>query len=811
MKKVILDGQWRLKYSSGTRGGMESWPDVQEFLPDYPAMVPGSVHQAMESVTGDVNIGHNSLAAQWIDQVEWSYTRYFSLSENDTKGKLRAVFEGLDLSAKIYINGVLAGEHNNFYTPCRLDISKLVRAGENKIDVIIDSGIFYGMSKSLNELNAKSNPTNMLTRRMWLRKPQSSAEWDWSPRLMGVGIYKSCYIEITDGIFADETAIFADINDDYSKGRLRIRQFLENFGYLGDVCVSARIIETGTEGTFLGEIANGKQCAKINLEIDKPLLWYPRGYGKQNLYTIEITVKHGSRTETISKKIGFRQLVIDQSKHPDKGYYFNIVVNGTKIFCKGANMVPADVLFSRLKSDVYEKLIDRALEANFNMLRVWGGGLYENDDFYELCDKYGILVWQDFINACASYPGYDDEFFMNYKNEAVYQIRRLSSHASLAIYSGNNEILWNHRPSKGEHHYPDAQLYHWYLPRWLYEEGDAHYYQPTSPYSFDYSDPNCDIVGDQHPWSIGFEDRDYFKYRGMECRFPNEGGMLGPTSLPNMMMCFSDGQEFIHSFDWEHHDNSMAHMADASADLMLRERFDMSADKMSIPDYVYYGGFCQGEGLSEYILNFRRRMPSSGSAIFWMFNDCWPATRSWTIVDYLRNRTPSFYPVKRAFAPVVVDIVKTQDGFDFYGINDNLHDINGEIEYGDFTVDGKYNSQKKCVTIPANSSAKLSSISQIDDGHIPYAQLYIDSKLICRRRFIDKPYNELGLKKCEITVKKHDGIAVYTADKFVLGVCIDLDGDKKLGDNFFDLYPGKPYEVEVGTYSGKVLYAYQGQ
>ncbi len=810
IKKVILDGEWRLKHASGVRGGFIYWPDVQEQVPDYPATVPGSVYDAMKFVTGDTNLGHNSLAAQWIENEKWCYTRYITLSEDDIKGKLRVVFEGLDLTAKIYINGTIAGEHNNFYTPCKLDITSLVKAGENKIDVVIDSGLCYGVSKPEIQLHGSDNPANLTTRRMWLRKPQSSAEWDWSPRLLGVGIYKSCYIEITDGIFVDETAIIGDVNDDYSKGSVRIRQFLDNLGFEGDVCVKARIAETGAEKVFEGKIENGKQCVEINIDIDNPKLWYPRGYGEQNLYTVEIEVSHGDKMETFSKKTGIRRIVIDQSKHPVEGYYFNLIVNGEKVFCKGANMVPADTVYSRLTRDVYETIFERAIEANFTMLRVWGGGIYETDDFYELCDEHGILVWQDFIAACASYPGYDNEFFANYQSEIRYQIRRLSRFASLAIYAGNNEILWWHEALEGEYHYPDAQLYHWYLPRWLREEGDTHYYQPTSPYSFDFSDCDCETVGDQHPWTVGFEDRDYFKYRDSLCRFANEGGMLGPTSLPNMMMCFSEGQDYMHSFDWEHHDNSVSHWIDGSPDLMLKERFGMSCDGMSIADYTYYGGFCQGEGFTEYILNFRRRMYDSCAAIFWMFNDCWPATRSWTIVDYLRNRTPSFYPVKRSFEPIAVDIVKTQNGFDVYGINERLYEVSAELEYGVFTPDGEYNKQHSTVKIPANSSVVIAHINA-EEGYIPYAELKAEGEPLSRRRYVDKAYNELGLKKCEIKVEKRGNKAVYTADKLVLGVCIDLDGDKKLGDNFFDLYPGKPYEVEIGEHDGSVLYAYQGE
>jgi len=807
---IPLDGEWRLKYSSGQRGGYSTWPREQRFLPDYPVTVPGTVQEAMRHITGDPAFGRNVLAARWIEEMIWNYTRTFTLTAKQAKMRARLVFEGLDLTASIYVNGEFAGQHNNFYMPCRIDITRYVHEGENSITVVIESGLFYASKKSIEGLAGEWEPNNHLTHRMWLRKPQSSFEWDWSPRLVNVGIYKSCYIELTGGVFADETGIYATLSDDYSEGRLSIRQCLtvaeNNLPYT----ITAEVLETGDEASISGTMPESRQMpVELSISVKNPKLWYPRGYGEQNLYTLRVTISQEGCDDIVkTKKFGFRHVVVDQSPHPEKGNYFTVIVNGIKVFCKGANMIPADIIFSKLTRGVYEVLIARAIEANFNMLRVWGGGIYETDDFYELCDEHGIMVWQDFIGACACYPAYDDEFYRNYAAEVTYTVRRLSRFASLVIYAGNNEIAWLDANYSGKH-YPDAVLYHYLIPKILHDEGETRYYQPSSPYSFDGSHENNDTVGDQHPWQIGFGDRDYFKYRTFVCRFPNEGGLLGPTSLPNMMACFTEGQDYLHSFDWELHDNSIAHGDNCSPDLLLEEKLGMTTEGMSVRDYVYIGGILQGEALTEYILNFRRRMFSSSSAIFWMYNDCWPATRSWTIVDYLRNRTPSFCPVKRAFAPVAVDIVREEDGsFSVYGINDRLVEQPATLEYGAFTPDGKYETYKTEVKLAPNASIKLATFKVPDEGWIPYAELKAKGEPLARRRYIDKPYNQLGLKKAEIKVKRVGNKAIYTADKFVMGVCIDLDGDAPIGDNFFDLFPGKPYEVELASKSGEVLYAY---
>jgi len=276
-----------------------------------------------------------------------------------------------------------------------------------------------------------------------------------------------------------------------------------------------------------------------------------------------------------------------------------------------------------------------------------------------------------------------------------------------------------------------------------------------------------------------------------------------------MDACLGDGQKYINSFDWNVHDNSIATCDGKDPSRILEEWMSMTVNGFSVADYTYYGGFCQGEGLTEYILNFRRRMYSSASAIFWMYNDCWPTVRSWTIVDYLRNRTPSFHPVRRAFAPVTVDIAKENGGYTVYGISERLEAKSAVLECGGFTKDGDYITAEMKVTLEPNASTKLTFIGNLPEGYIPYAILKADGEVIARRRFIDVRYYQLGLGEAEIRTERNGNSVTYVSDKLVLGVCIDLDGtDEYPADNFFDLYPGKPYTVDVGeNCSGEVLYA----
>ena len=814
MKRICINGVWKCKHAGGYRGAPGQWPDIQNWIPTYDITVPGTAQEAMQHLTGDVHLGHNVLNARWIEEDTWLLTRTFALSEDDlADGKrVRVVLNSVLLYADVYINGKHVGEHHNFYTPVRLDITDHVVAGENKLDVKLECGLLANAFKHSGD--GHGAPREQAMRRAYCRAPQSAFEWDWSPRLLNVGICGDAYIEIGH-LFVNEASVFHDLNEDYSEATLRIRQYLSAPAERV-VRVSATVVETGDSASWENP-ALGEPYAALTLKIQNPKLWQPRNHGEPYRYTLRLTVTDvatGDVLSEVDRKVGLRHVEIDQSKLATGGRLFRLMINGKQVFAKGANMIPLDILFSRYDRAAYEVVIDRAVEANFNALRVWGGGIYETDDFYDLCDEKGLIVWQDFIGACANYPANDRDFVMNYRAEIAYQLRRMSPYASAVIYCGNNEIDWQMQAGFLLHTYTCAALYYSMVPKIMYMEGDNHYYQPSSPFSPDGGEANDDSMGDQHPWSIGFGDRDYFKYRQMDSRFPNEGGILGPTSLPNMMAALSEGQEYMHSFDFKVHDNSIADNDKCAPERLLIEKLGMETaiHQMSIPDYVYYGGFLQGEGLTEYILNFRRRMSTTtDSAIFWMYEDCWPATRSWTIVDYLRNRTPSFIPVKRAFAPVVIDIVQDgKGGFDIYGVNEYLEERTALLRYAAVAPAAKGNEvvwNEMTVTLPANASTIIAHLDA-PEGTIPLAQLSDENgAIIARRRWVDKPYNELGLAPADIRVTINGNVATYECDTLALGVCLDLDGDDAdLTDNFFDLFPGVPYKVTLGSKSGKVLY-----
>jgi beta-mannosidase len=798
MKTINLDGIWRLRWNDGERGDRLQRIVAGVFAAEriWPAKVPGSVHETLVDlgIIADPNTGANVLKCRWVEETYWYYFRSFTAAKLRPVERAWLVFDALDYAAVIHLNGKEVGRHANAFYPCRVEVTEHLKSGENQLVVQVESGLFHAAYRSGAGYNV--NPGHELTKRPWLRKTQSEHGWDWSPRLLNVGIPGHVRLEIARSARWDGCAVFSELTEDFSSGKVTARVFVEGLN-AKPVSSTLTIKVAGQTHRLPVKIKPGANRLEISVTVPRPKLWWPVGHGAQPRYTVTVSLAGIGKA---TKRVGFRHVRVNQEKHPDSGSFFIVEINGKPIFCKGGNFVPADLILSRIDRRRYETLVDRALESNFNMLRVWGGGQYESDAFYELCDAKGILVWQEFIFACAKYPTIDADFLADVKREATHQIRRLAHHPSLIIWCGNNEMEvghWHWRYHTGVAH-PDYALFHQILPRLMREEDPSRYFHPSSPMSPDPADdPNLDDRGDQHPWTIGFHDTDFRKYRNLICRFPNEGGILGPVSLPTMRACTGT----VGSFEWELHENSVSYWdwtAPYAPDKMIENWTGQVVRDMTIDDYVYWGGLVQGAGLAEYVKNFRRRMFDSASAIFWMYNDVWPCTRSWTTVDYYLRRTPAFWPVKRAFQPVTVVVTRQGNAVRIYGVNEGAS-CSGALRFGLFSLTGAYPLDKThSVTLPANTSTVIAEFDgRVWDRaglkrHFAFAILSVDGKEVARDTMIAPLFREVKWPKARVNVRVKDGKAIFTGNTFAFRVCLDLDGDRALPDNFFDVYPGIP-------------------
>ncbi len=807
IQKLDLNGTWKVRWSDGERGrpahALLEHPDEMRYIP---AEVPGEIHLDMwkAGLISDPYVGTNALSARWVEELYFSYRREFEAPEEAVSCRhVWLNFEGLDYFAIILLNGEEVGRHENSFYPCRVNIAGKLRSGSNLLVVHIEGGL-YGASDKPAIGYTHDNPANRerMTKRHWLRKPQCQFNWDWSTRFINVGIFKSVTLEWSaDPVRMDQLVALATVSPDMEQGQVKVRWFGEGLTECGGI-LRVEIPQAGVAVETEVVIQSGLHPLECVAAVPHPKLWWPVGHGSPERYVVQVSLEvNGVQVAKRETQIGFRHVVINQERHPQQGRYFVIEINGKKIFAKGGNFVPGDMIFARLDRPRYETLMDRALEANFNLLRVWGGGLYEADDFIDLCDEKGILVWQEFIFACGKYPAMDETFSRSVCKEAIFNIRRLATHPSLIIWCGNNEMEmgnWYWGYEKGVV-FPDYALFHLTLPRLLAEEDGTRYYQPSSPFSPDGKDPMADDAGDQHPWTVGFQNTDFRDYRKMICRFPNEGGILGPTALPTLLACLPEGQQFPGSFAWQLHDNSVDTWEEPSPpDQMILLWLGLDPRQMTLEQFTFWAGLLQGEGLREYCENFRRRMFDSAAAIFWMYNDCWPAVRSWTIVDYYLRRTPSFHPVRRALAPVHLVLVEEGEEIVIFGINDTGEFHRGQLRYGVFSLHGAYALDEQCdVELSPNASTRLMAFPSATwsdrTASMPFAMLTQGGLLIARGRTFSLLFKEISWPEANIQIRVQDGQAMFTCATFAWNVCLDLDGEEKLADNFFDIFPGIPY------------------
>lgn len=798
MHQIDLNGAWQVRWYDGQRGAGLVNAELADTDPSryLQAQVPGEIHVDLMrlGILADTNDGANVLAARWVEETLWTYRRAF---EAPDLGEARAwlVFDRLFLHARIVLNGREVATHGNAFRPCRVEVTGLVRPGLNVLAVHLESGLFHVADKP--GAGYAHHEDAILHKRAWLRAPQCQFGWDWSPRLMNVGISGDVRLEWTPAPTRLEAFVpLVTLTPNLRLGHIEARFFLDGPPEQ-EVCAQVELPELGLVARAAGTGAR----LDVHLDVPSPEPWWPIGAGQPKLYTLRATLQCGEHKHVVERQVGFRHVEWDQSPHPERGTYFRPKVNGRLVFCKGANFVPADTLFVRIDRERTTTLIDRALEANFNFLRIWGGGLYESDDFYELCDQRGVLVWQEFIYACSRYPMVDGEFHEEAKREARYQVRRLASHPSLVAWCGNNEM------EEGNWHWgydegtvlPDYGFFHLTLPRLMLAEDPTRHYQPSSPLSPGTVDPRDEHTGDQHPWTLGFFDLDTRKYRKMECRFPNEGGVMGPTTLPTLLRCLAGGE--IGSFAWQVHDNSIAdrrepRVIDGATQLLLGKPM---AD-MSPPEFMYWAGLLQAEGLKEYIENFRRRAFDSACAVFWMFNDTWPAARSWTIVDYELRRTPSFEAVRRAFEPIQVVLAEVGDQITVFGLNDTDEPCQATLSYGVIGLGGDpVLAQEAQVRLEPNASTALASfpISAITDPtrQIAVARLaWPGGERV--NRLILPLWSQMAWPDPEVQMRRTDTGLELTSSGFVPALWVhEPDRDPYLAD----LHPGWPLALPPGT------------
>jgi beta-mannosidase len=814
---LSLNGTWQLTWAEGDplippEHFMGAVVKGRRMLP---ARVPAPIHQVLmeAGLVEDPTVGMNSLKARWVEEQYWVYRLTFTAPEEAPEQRAELLFDRLEYDALVLLNGEAIGRHATAFRPARFDVTGKLRPGENLLVVRIDAGLQAVADRSAADYT-RSAGIELLTKRHWHRKPQYQSGWDWNPRLMNVGILGDVRLEWRAAPRLDQVAVFALPDEDYTAATVHVRAFVENKA--GEVAgtLRARIVETGAEVCAPVTIHAGESRHEVMLEIPNPRLWWPRGHGEQHLYTVEVTLEAGGEAQQAVRRVGVRRVEMDQSPHPVAGQYCTLKINGRPIFCKGGNWVPADLFYSTVDEARTRELIALALAANFNMLRVWGGGYYVDHAFCERCDEAGMMIWHDCIFACMKYPGDDVEFVAEVRRELRHVVRELANHPSLVVWCGNNEIEWGDREWGFDSHgrvAPHYGIFHRDIPRIVEEEDPPTLHWISSPCSPGCSlRPNDPTVGDQHPWGVSLGNEgaaDWWDYRSYVDRFPNEGGVLGASSPATLRQFLPERERHLRSQTWDHHDNPFA-LGDSRPGAPGHSYSTVELwtgrdpETMEWEEYAFTSALLQAEGLREYIANYRRRMFSSACAIFWMYNDSWPVTHGWTIVDYYRRKKLAYHPVRRAFAPVSVVVAEEGGEVTVYGINDTPEPWSGEVRYGLFGLAGGRPVDKSIpAALAANAATPLARFARADWEALgvektgAFAVLTRRGEPVAQHRLFLARFRDLAFVTPEIHMSMEGETLTLTSDAFAWGVCLDVEGERPLADNCFDLIPGIPYTL----------------
>lgn len=797
-----LNGEWTL-----TR-----LPNKDIYIP---ARIPGCNYTALidAGILQDPYIGLNEKQSLWVAECDWRYSRSFSIDANILRSEsIELVAEMIDTIAIIRINGYEVGNVENVNIGYRFDIKKHLTIGENTIEIDLFSPIKNAQKRN-QEIHCVSN-TMGLSGGPNIRKTQCHFGWDWGPILPPSGIQRDIYIEYGSNIKICDMQVRQRHTDE--------GVYIITNAEISGVDTSRRGLEyrltvTQPDGTLIEKM--GVPASKIEREIliSDPKLWWTRdlsGKEKQPLYTVCIEILYtGEVISSQRKRIGLRTIELNREKD-EFGRNFCFKINGVPVFAKGANFIPTDCFIDRTSNRDLQKLISSVEFSNMNMLRVWGGGYYECDEFYDLCDERGILVWQDCAFACLPYPFFNEQFLNNVLKEIEYNVKRLRHHASLALWCGNNEIeelslRW--RPLK---EYVDwTEKFFWNILESEIRKYDLDTpYTPGSPIGVAHNKGcGADNVGDTHLWAVWHGLQDFKYYRKRKTRFCSEYGF---ESLPDIKTVKKFAGEKSESYDL----NDKVFESHQKCTSGNQKMLYYIASRFRLPkkfeDLIYLTQLCQSECIRDAAEFWRRNKGRSNGALYWQLNDCWPVC-SWSSIDYYGNYKALQYSARRFFAPIAVSLYDDKYGVKVFVLNDTLQDVPVKVRFGLTDFDGKILREETLdIVSKATKSEQCAyfDITKLQGINIKncvfYAEIIdVTGKRISRSTVLFGKEKDLNLIKPCITKDfvAHDGKIELniTSKKYARFVYIvNKVNSEPLSDNVFDILPGETITVTMPVYAG---------
>lgn len=788
MEYVSLNGKWKLS------------DEKQSF--SITASVPGSVYQALmeNGKMEDPFWRDNELEATKLMDENYVYERTFSVEEEFLMhGAVLLRCYGLDTVAEVWLNGKFLGKADNMHRLWEFDVKENLVVGENHIRII-----FHSPNRYIKEAFAEipvGGAREAMVGFSHLRKAHCMFGWDWGPRLPDAGIWRNIELLGWDGARFDSVRI-RQIHGD-GKVILKTETELEKLDQK-----EYKIETKVTDPNGIAILADG--CVT---EIRNPQLWWPRGYGEQPLYTVCVTLSDplGNVVDLWEHRIGLRTLTVKNEKD-QWGEYFAHVANGVEVFAMGANYIPEDNIFSRITPERTRKLLEDCVEANYNTIRVWGGGYYLDDYFYDICDELGLMVWQDFMFACACYV-LTPEFEENIKVEIKQNVRRLRHHASLGLWCGNNELEWeyvagtNHPNAKIKADY--IKIYEYIIENIVKKEDPDSFYWPSSPScGGSFVNPNDFNRGDTHCWDAWLTSKPYTDCRNHYLRYVSEFGYLSfpcmktieSFTLPEDQNPFSRVME-MHQKNWN------------GNEMILQYLFQVYRYPQNLDMLTYASQLLQAEVIRYGVEHWRRFRGRCMGALYWQINDCWPVI-SCSSIDYYGRWKALHYFAKRFFAPVMISCceegeltqrpiciserveTEIEKSAHLCVANETREDVTGTVKWFLRDPDAKILAQgQEELTIPALTSKWIEKLEfpQADElaNYISY-EFWVDGEMISVGTTLFCAPKHFTFKDPELTWEIIGDQIKIRASAYAKCIMIeDAEADLKLCDNFFDLNGGE--------------------
>ncbi|XVS62224.1 glycoside hydrolase family 2 protein [Actinosynnema sp. CA-299493] len=681
---------------------------------DVPARVPGSTHLDLlaAGLIPDPYADRNEAALTWMHRVDWRYSTTFRAEAARAGERVELVFDGIDTVATVELNGEVLGHTANMHRGHRFDVGRSLRDGDNDLAVTLWSALTHAERAEAGlgwRQRAYPHPYNAI------RKMACSFGWDWGPDLQTAGLWKPVRLERWDTARLAQVRPLVTVDAD-GTGRVDVHLALER---AADRDYTA-LVKVGERAEALAVTGDR---AHVTVLVPDARLWWPAGYGDQPLYDLTVALLvDGRQVDAVERRIGFRTVTVDTE--PDEhGTPFVFVVNGKRVFAKGANWIPDDHFLTRVTRERLVRRVDQAVEANMNMLRVWGGGIYETDDFYDVCDERGVMVWQDFPFACAFYAE-EEPLRGEVEAEARENVTRLVAHPSLVLWNGNNENLPAHtdwagwRDNLGGRTW-GAGYYHDLLPEIVGELDPTRPYAPGSPYSPGDLPPNDAHHGTRHDWDV-WNALDYTHYRDHVPRFSAEFGFQGPPTWTTLTRWIHDQPLTTTSPAFLLHQK--AEDGNGKLDRGLAPHLPAPTD---FEQWHWATQLNQARAVAFGVEHYRSWWPRTAGALVWQLNDCWPVT-SWAAIDSDERPKPLYYALKHAFAPRLLTVQPRAGRPTLVAVNDHDYPWTGAVSVTRQDFGGEVLAAAELkLDVPPRSTARLELAGHLLEPEDPTSEVLI--------------------------------------------------------------------------------------